>query len=90
MAISYAEGRIFITADEDDSTHLGKTIIYGVAWSGAANTNALTLQDQDDKDIVRIVAETGNLEHYRCFPQGIPVTQIKTVDLTAGTVIVYI
>jgi len=88
MAVSYPEGRVIMTAD-DDATEGGRFLIKGVNFV-AANGEGLVLQDQDDVDIIRLEAETGRLSQTVMFAQPIPVTQIKAETLDGGQVIVYV
>lgn len=88
MGVSYASGRVIMTADNDASA-VERYNVKGVNFV-AANGQGLVLQDQDDKDIIRLEAETGNLAPTVIFPTAIPVTQLKAETLDGGQVIVYI
>ena len=89
MAVTYAEGRIKMTAD-GDATEEGQFLIKGVNYLGA-NGEALVLQDQDDFDIIKMTAETGRLAQTENFDPPIPVKQINLETLAQGAqVIIYV
>ncbi len=87
MAVTYMEGRVKMTADNDASTE-GFYVITGVNFT-AANGEGLVLQDQDDKDILTLEASTGDLSP-TVMGLHIPVQQIKAETLDGGQVIIYI
>lgn len=89
MAITYAEGRIKITVNGDD-TESDHYLIKSITWTGATNGNALVLQDQDGFDIWVAKAETTHLEMEKSFIPPLPVQQIQTSTLDGGTVYIYI
>jgi len=88
MAVTYAEGRIKMTADNDASTTDHFTI-KGVNFI-AADGEGLVLQDQDDVDIIKMEAETGRLAQTVLFTTPIQVQQVKAETLDGGQVIIYI
>ena len=87
MAVTYQEGRIKMTAG-NDASKADKYIIRGVNFI-AANGQGVILQDQNDKDIIRLEAETGNLSP-TVTGLHIPCTQVKASTLDGGQVIIYI
>lgn len=89
MSITYAEGRVILTADEDD-TGKGKYLIQGIQWSGATDGDSVELQDQDDTTIWKATADAGELNKSISFVNPIQVEQIKTAVLDSGDLIVYI
>jgi len=89
MAVTYAQGRVKMTADNDASAS-DRYLIKSITWTGAANTDTLVLQDQDDFDIWKATAETGHLEMEKVFTEPLPVQQIKAETLDGGEVIVYV
>jgi len=89
MAVTYKEGRVLFTATGNTTTETGPFMVKGFNWSGAANTNTLVVDDEDDFELFNAVAETGALEVNYNLPKPLPATQIK-VTMGGGTLLVYI
>lgn len=81
------------TAADQESTE--KFTIYSIVWASftgsvIANTDVLNLEDGAGKEVLKLIAVTGNLGPITVnFPYGLTVTGLKAEDLTHGYVYVY-
>jgi len=89
MAVTYTEGRIKMTADNDASAS-DHYLVKSITWTGAANGNALVVQDQDGFDLWVAAAETGALEMSKTFDPPQQVKQVVAETLGGGTLYIYI
>ena len=84
MAVTYAEGRIKMTAQGDVSEE-GHFLIKSITWANVADGQELLLNDQDVNNIWGAIAENKNNEMEKIFVPPLQVQKIELTILSIGT-----